>query len=211
MWLTKFACLRFCEIIKRLKHLFSYYVGLFMAGPRCLAATVSATNYLLVPRDGVTTAVVEPLHISDQLLIKLTCVVFRCRVLLGRTLFNDHDVKIVQTLHCWLLYAINTLLAIIGKIVPMIFVQCVLVLLCHPFYMPYTMPYNMPCNTSLWFPALHRVRLSHWFRRKRRESRRSMVGNSALSTYLPTKLLYACKTLHCPLRQQTFDIQWISC
>lgn len=42
-----------------------------MAGPRCLAATVSATNYLLVPRDGVTTVVVKPLHIFNQLLIKL--------------------------------------------------------------------------------------------------------------------------------------------
>ena len=184
-----------------------------MAGPRCLAATVSATNYLLVPRDGVTTVVVEPLHMSNQLLIKLTSIVFMCCVLLRRTLsavhFNDHDVKIVQTLHCWLLRAINTLLAIIGKIVPMIFVQCVLVLLCHPFYMPCTMPYNMPCNTSLWFPALHRVRLSHWFRRKRRESRRSMVGSGtlALSTYLPTKLLYACNTLHCAFIHQTFDIQ----
>ena len=75
-----------------------------MAGPRCLAATVSATNYLLVPRDGVTTAVVEPLHMSNQLLIKLTSIVFMWCVLLGRTLlavhFNDHDVKIVQTLHC---------------------------------------------------------------------------------------------------------------
>ena len=194
-----------------------------MAGPRCLAATVSATNYLLVPRDGVTTVVVEPLHISNQLLIKLTSIVFMCCVLLGRTLlavhFNDHDVKIVQTLHCWLLRAINTLLAIIRKIAPMIFVQCVLVLLCHPFYMPCTtpynmpctmpctMPYNMPCNTSLWFPALRRVRLSHWFRRKRRESRRSMVGTLALSTYLPAKLLYACNTLHCAFIHQTFDIQ----
>ena len=178
-----------------------------MAGPRCLAATVSATNYLLVPRDGVTTVVVEPLLMSNQLLIKLTSIVFMCCVLLGSTLsavhFNDHNVKIVQTLHCWLLFAIHTLLAIIGKIVPMIFVQCVLVLLCHPFYIPY----NMPCNASLWFPALHRVRLSHWFRRKRRESRRSMVGNSALSTYLPTKLLYACNTLHCAFIHQTFDIQ----
>ena len=75
-----------------------------------------------------------------------------------------------------------------------------------PFYMPYTMPYNMPCNTSLWFPALHRVRLSHWFRRKRRESRRSMVGSGALalSTYLPTKLLHACNTLHCAFIHQTF-------
>ena len=84
--LKKFACLCFCEIIKQLKYLFSY-VCLFMAGPRCLAATVSATNYLLVPRDGVTTVVVEPLHMSNQLLIKLTCIVFRCCVLLRRTLF----------------------------------------------------------------------------------------------------------------------------
>ena len=101
--LKKFACLCFCEIIKQLKYLFSY-VCLFLAGPRCLAATVSATNYLLVPRDGVTTVVVEPLHMSNQLLIKLTSIVFMCCVLLGRTLsavhFNDHDVIIVQIVTC---------------------------------------------------------------------------------------------------------------
>ena len=189
--LKKCACLCFCEIIKRLKHLFSYHVGLFMAGQRCLAATVSASDYLLVPRDGVATAVVEPLHISDQLLIKLTCSVL-VTLLLGRTLFNDHDVIILQTLYCWLLRAINTLLAIIKKIVPMIFVQCVLVLLCHPFYMPCTLPYNMPCNTSLWFPALHRVRLSHWFRRKRRESGRSMVALYLGFVHIPANQTTLC-------------------
>ena len=52
-----------------------------------------------------------------------------------------------------MLCAINTLLAIIRKIVPMIFVQCVLVLLCHPFYMhalQYALQHFLvvPCTTS---------------------------------------------------------------
>ena len=35
-------------------------VNLVLAGPRCLVAAVTANNYLLVPRDDVTTIGVEP-------------------------------------------------------------------------------------------------------------------------------------------------------